>query len=262
MENKDCVKNIRKNILWASYCGHDGNLQSSFSCVEILWTLYSRVLRLGFSTVHDVNRDKFVLSKGQANLCLMSVLAEKGYLNKNELDTFCKFNSRISMQADRTKFEGYVENSAGSLGHGLPIAVGMAWANKILDYHGCIYVLVGDGEMNEGTMWEACLFAASEHLDNLIVIIDDNDSVGKMLNMGNIEAKMLAFGFEVDVVNGHNLQELCDSLSRHGDDRPKVIIAHTQRGYGCKTLMEDRSWFHRAPNENEFYKLMKEVDVF
>ena len=258
MSKETC--NLRKELLNISNKGHDGNLQSGFSSIEILWTLYDKILNVSPQSVEDEERDIFVLSKGQSTEALLEILATKGFLPKEEMDSFCKINSRISMQADRTKIPG-VEISAGSLGHGLPQAVGMAWAKKIKNKSGRIFCLVGDGEMNEGTMWEALIFAASEKLDNLTVIVDDNDSIGRLINMGSLEEKFRAFGFEVETINGHNEEQIEKSLKVR-TNKPRAIIAKTIRGYGCKTLMEDRSWFHRYPKNDELPALLEEVDEF
>lgn len=256
----DKCKSIRKRMLEISAAGRDGNLQSCFSSVEILWTIYDGILDL---TPEKLARphDRFFLSKGQSNLALMTVLAEKGLIPRTELGGFCSFDSRIAMQADKTKFEGQIENSAGSLGHGFPMAVGAAWAAKIKKTGERVFVLAGDGEMNEGTMWEAALFAASEGLDNLTLVVDDNGSIGRMLSFGDLAAKLEAFGFETETVDGHSENELTAALKKTGD-RPRAIIAKTVRGYGSKTLTEDRSWFHRYPTESELAELKREVDAF
>lgn len=262
VRDNEILKSIRKDILESSYRGKDGNLQSCFSSVEIIWALYDRILHLSPETVLKSTHNRFILSKGQSNLALMTVLAHKGFLPIDELQSFCQLKSRIAMQADRTKFNGFVENSAGSLGHGFPIAVGMAWAAKIKQSSEQVFVLAGDGEMNEGSMWEAMIFAASEKLDNLTLIIDDNDSISKMINMGNMKEKLNAFGFNVEVVNGHSVNELCTAIEKKGSGSPKAVIAKTKRGYGSNTLMEDPSWFHRWPNKEELKELQAEVDEF
>lgn len=261
MTEQETLRGLRKDMLRAAHCGKDGNLQSAFSSLEILWALYSDILRVSPQTDWNLPHDRFILSKGQSNLALITVLAWKGFLDREELDTFCKQDSRISMQADRTKFNGVIENSAGSLGHGFPMAAGMAWASKIRKTDERVYVLAGDGEMNEGTMWEAALFAASEKLDNLTLIIDDNDSIGRMLDMGDMRKKLDAFGFSVQTVDGHNVQQLQQALSAR-TGKPTAILAKTVRGYGSRTLMEDRSWFHRWPNNEELEMLCAEVDAF
>jgi len=251
---------LRKILLRMSNLGQNGNLQSCFSSLEIIWVLYDQIMRISPEMANDPERDRFVLSKGQATAALLTVLAKKGFLPETELKTFCQYDSRISMQADRTKLPG-IEISAGSLGHGLPIAVGMAWAAKIKKSLTRVYVLVGDGEMNEGTMWEAALFAASEKLSRLTVIIDDNDSIGQMINMGHLAEKLRAFGFDTVTVDGHDEIALAQTLGMPHEN-PLAVIANTVRGYGCRTLMEDRSWFHRWPNDNELLALMRETDSF
>ncbi len=255
------AKRLRKRILRMAHAGRDANLQSGFSSVEILRVLYDRVLRVSPETAGAPKRDRFVLSKGQATMALLALLAEKGYLPEKELETACRYDSRISMQADRTKLP-FLENSAGSLGHGFPMAVGMAWANRILGHGGGVYVLAGDGEMNEGTMWEAALFASSEKLDNLTLIIDDNRSIGRMIDMGDLGEKLGAFGFRTVVADGHDEDALEQAVRTPHPGMPLAIVARTMRGYGSRTLMEDNAWFHRAPTDAELARLLDDVEHF
>lgn len=256
------LKEIRKKCLQISCLGKDANLQSIFSSLEIMWTLYHGVLNWSVDLCQDSNRDLFVLSKGQSTLGLHVILEELNLFQWKELKGFCTYNSRFSMQADRTKFQGGIEVSAGSLGHGYPMAVGIAMANKIKKLPSKVYVLAGDGEMNEGTMWEACLLAAHKKLDNLCLIIDNNDSIGKMVTMEPLPEKLESFGFQTFEVNGHNIDELNQVLKQSCQDKPTAIIAQTQRGYGSKTLMEHNEWFHKAPSEEELQMLLREVDDF
>ena len=255
------AKRLRKSILCTAHAGKDANLQSVFSSVEILRVLYDRVLHISPETASAPNRDRFVLSKGQSTMGLLALLAEKGYFAEEELATACRYDSRVSMQADRTKLP-FVENSAGSLGHGFPMAVGMAWADRILGRRGNVYVLAGDGEMNEGTMWEAAIFAASEKLENLTLVIDDNQSIGRMVDMGDLAEKLRAFGFVAVAADGHDEDALERALQTQHCGAPLAVVAKTQRGYGSKTLMEDRSWFHRAPTDEELERLLDEVEHF
>lgn len=254
----ESAKQLRKTVLHMAYAGQDANLQSIFSSVEILRVLYDRCLNIVPGIESSPTRDRFILSKGQSTMGLLAILAEKGFIPQKELSTACRYDSRISMQADRTKLPD-VEISAGSLGHGFPIAAGMAWGNRISDSPGRIYVLAGDGEMNEGTMWEAAIFSASEKLDNLTLIIDDNGSIQKMVAMGDLAEKLAVFGFQTITVNGHSEDELERAIKMDHTGRPLAVIAKTQRGYGSRTLMEDPSWFHRAPTEKELEFLIKEV---
>ncbi len=253
------ARQLRKSILRMAYFAQDANLPSTFSAVEILRVLYDRVLRASPETADDPGRDRFVLSKGQATMGLLAILAEKGYFPQEELLTACRYDSRVSMQADRTKLP-FVEVSAGSLGHGFPMAAGMAWANRIMGRNASVYVLAGDGEMNEGAMWEAALFAASEKLDRLTLIIDDNDSIGRMVRMGDLSEKLRAFGFQTVEADGHDEEALAQALAVRHPGMPMAVLAKTIRGYGSQTLTEDRSWFHRAPTKNEMEQLIQEVE--
>jgi transketolase len=254
------LKNLRKKILEISFFGQDGNLQSVFSALEIMWVLYDKVINLSPENYDE--RDLFVLSKGQATLGLFIILAENGIFSYDELNTFCKFDSRFSMQADKTKFEKGIENSAGSLGHGFPMAVGMAMANKIKGIKSKVITLVGDGEFNEGTMWEAAILAGHKKLDNLCLIIDDNSSIGKMVNMGDMAKKLNEFGFKTTTINGHDCFQIYDACTMKHDGAPHAIIAKTFRGYGCETMMNKSEWFHKAPNKKELEILLREVDSF
>lgn len=255
------IKMLRKSILDMAYYGRDANLQSIFSSVEILWTLYYKVMNYSTDNMNDCNRDIFILSKGQSTMGVLAILAQKGFFDKEELKNACQYDSFISMQADRTKVPGF-EASAGSLGHGFPIAAGMAYGKKVQRQDGHVYVLAGDGEMNEGTMWEAALFCGSEGLDNLTLIIDDNHSIDDMIDIRSIQDKMAAFGFEVITANGHDITDMKKALLQRRDNKPIAVIAQTKRGYGSATIMMDNTWFHRAPTEEELIKLKKEVDDF
>ncbi len=248
------AKRLRIKTLEISCAGRDGNLMSCFSSADIISALFSSVIN---PLDRSPNRNQFVLSKGQSNMALMAQLVLCGAIPEEEIQTACRLDARISMQADRTKFD-CVENSAGSLGHGLPIAAGMAWAKKIKGYHGKVFVLVGDGEMNEGTMWEALLFAASEKLDNLVIIIDNNHSLDEMLNIGSFKEKMEAFGMQYISGNGHDAEWLVNAIKLH-HEKPLVIDAQTVRGWGSETMLADRFWFHRAPNAEQLKMLSEEV---
>lgn len=261
MEN--ILKELRKDILFFSHKCNDGNLQSAFSCIDILWVLYSKVMDWSASDPLAEDRDIFIISKGQATLALFPVLIKQGLFSKDEVAVgIGKFNSRFCNQVDVSKFEGGIENSAGSLGHGLPFAVGIAMANRIKGINSTTYVLCGDGEFTEGTMWESCILAGTHKLDNLCVIIDDNNSVSAMVNMGSMKEKLKAFGFDVYETDGHNLTEMEETFCYSHKSKPVAIIAHTFRGYGSKTMMENDIWFHKAPNELELELLKKEVDEF
>ncbi len=257
------AKMLRKDILYLSHKCGDGNLQSAFSCVDVLWCLYNDVMHWSADKPLDEKRDICIISKGQATLALYAILIRKGLFAMDEVASrMGEFSSRYSIQTDVTKFQGGIENNAGSLGHGLPFAVGVAMANKIKGLNSRVFVLCGDGEFTEGTMWESCILAGNHKLNNLCVIIDDNDSVGAMVDMGSMKAKLNAFDFDVIEINGHDAVEICTALKKAPEAKPLAIIAHTVRGYGSKTMTEEDIWFHKSPNVEELSILQKEVDAF
>ncbi len=259
-------KELRKDALYLSHRCQDGNLQSVFSCLDIVWTLYDKIMNWSPEMAEDDDRDFFIISKGQATLALYPVLIKKGFFDMDEVaGEIGQFNSRYCIQTDLTKFRGGIENNAGSLGHGLPFATGIAFANKIRNSSSYTYVLCGDGEFCEGTMWESCIFAAGKKLDNLCLIIDDNDSVGAMIDMSNMKERLESFGFDVCETNGHDMKELekvFTGFRNEKNGKPKAVIAKTVRGYGSSTMTDHDIWFHKAPNEEELHMLMKEVDAF
>jgi len=252
---QEILKKIRINCLELSHKCEDGNLQSAFSCIDILWVLYDKIIE------NNINKDSLIISKGQAVLALYSVLLERGIFDKGELNSIGSFDSRFSNQSDRTKFSGEIENSSGSLGHGFPIAVGIAMANKIKKDNSNVYVLVGDGEFMEGTMWESCLIAKEKNLDNLYVIIDDNNSAKEMINLNNLDKKLDSFGFDVIKINGHNVKSIIKGFKKaKRSKKPKAIIAKTKRGYGSYIMMNNNIWFHKYPNKEELDILTKEIN--
>lgn len=260
------MKKLRKDALYLSHKCQDGNLQSVFSCLEVVWTLYDKVMNWSPELANDEDRDFFIISKGQATLALYPILIEKGLFSMDEIASeIGKFDSRYCIQTDLTKFHGGIENNAGSLGHGFPYAAGIAYANKIKKSPSKVFVLCGDGEFCEGTMWETCLFASAKKLDNLCVIIDDNDSVGAMIPIDHMNQRLESFGFDVVSVDGHDLAEIEKTISEvmnQTNGRPKAVIAKTVRGYGSRTMTEHDIWFHKAPNQEELLMLQKEVDEF
>lgn len=260
------MKKLRKDALFLSYKCQDGNLQSVFSCLDVIWTLYDRIMNWSPEQAQDDDRDFFIISKGQATLALYPVLIEKGMFDMDEVAReIGRFDSRYCIQTDLTKFQGGIENNAGSLGHGYPFAVGIAYANKIKQSPSKVFVLCGDGEFCEGTMWESSLFASAKNLDNLCVIVDDNDSVGSMIPLVSLDNRLSSFGFDVMTIDGHDMDAVdyaVSELMKKTNGRPKALIAKTIRGYGSRTLTENDVWFHKAPDKDELLLLQREVDGF
>jgi transketolase len=188
------------------------------------------------------------------------VLAHFGYLEVNELSTFGQFKTRLGCHADRHKVPG-VEASTGSLGHGIGLAVGMALAEKIKGSKKKIVCLIGDGEANEGSVWEAMLVASDNRLDNLTIVCDSNGSQVRCLNITNLDEKMRSFGADTYEVDGHNLDEIQNALMS-SQDTVKCINARTKKGYGLKTLEENfLEWHRKSPDLNAFEEMMAEFNA-
>jgi len=251
-------KEIRQDILRISRSSGHGHIGTCFSVVEILHAIYG-VIRHDPKNPSWEERDIFILSKGHAALGHYCVLARLGYFDIKELDSFGAFMSRLGCHADRHKVPG-VEASTGSLGHGIGLAVGMALALRIKKSGRRVIVVVGDGEANEGSVWEAVLVAADLKLANLTVIYDDNRSHSRGLQICNPAEKFAAFGCEVAEVNGHDVGELRTELVKK-QGTVKVVVAGTKKGAGCRTIEDNQyEWHRKSPSDAELETLLRELD--
>lgn len=250
-------REIRKDILRiAKESGH-GHIPTCFSVVEILYAIYS-TMRHNPKDPSWEGRDIFILSKGHAALAHYRVLAEFGYFEKDKIRTFGAFMSDFGCHADRMKIPG-IEASTGSLGHGIGLAVGMALGLKIRKSDRRVFTLIGDGEANEGSVWEAVMVAHSLKLDNLTIVYDNNMSHSRGLQIMNPAACFRGFGCEVAEVIGHSIESVKAGLAGAGEG-VKVVVAETVKGWGCRTLVENQhEWHRKSPNEEEFARLMGEV---
>lgn len=256
MEN-NCLE-IRKNILKISHSSGHGHIPTCFSVVECLWTVYS-IMQHNPEKPAWSERDIFILSKGHAALAHYCVLAHAGYFSIEQVSAFGAFASDFGCHADRLKIAG-IEASTGSLGHGIGLAVGMALAFSIQQNDRKVYTLIGDGESNEGTVWESLLVADNLGLKNLTVIYDNNMSHGRGLQIRNPVEKLAAFGCQVLEVDGHNLDSLREALKAE-QTGVKAIVAHTTKGHGCADLAENHyAWHRRSPGDNDLCKLLEELD--
>lgn len=241
---------LRKDILRLAYKAQEGHIPSAFSILDIIWVLYNQVLK---------PQDKFILSKGQGCLALYAILAEKKIISKKELiNNYCKYDSIFGGHPDRNKIAAILA-STGSLGHGLPIAVGIAMAARIKNRRSRIYCLIGDGEANEGSIWEAALIAGHHQLSSLCLIVDYNHSTDRALKLGNLNAKFTVFGWQVHNIDGHNHDEIKKALQNFDTHKPICIIANTIGGKGCLSMENNPAWHHRAPTKDEYIKLIKEI---
>jgi transketolase len=227
--------------------------------LDILWVLYNRVLEVTPQTVDSPNRDRFVLSKGHSSLGLYAILADKGFITSNDLENFTEFSSMLGGHPDRTKVPG-VEASTGSLGHGLPMAVGLALGMKIKKIPSKVYAIIGDGECNEGSIWEATMLASHHKLSNLYCIVDYNHSGDRALKLGDIRAKFESFGWHAISINGHDQDEIYTALKQNHDHKPVAIVAETIKGKGVKTMENNHEWHHKAPKPDELKKILQELD--
>lgn len=247
------IKNIRKMILLSAYKAQEGHIASAYSILDILFVLYNSIIQ----TAKD---DKFILSKGQASLALYAVLAQQGLINSDDLiNHYCEYDSDFGGHPDRNKVGG-VLTSTGSLGHGLAMSVGLAMSESLNNSLGRIYCLIGDGEANEGSIWESALLASHHNLNNLTCIVDYNHSTDRALSMGDIGQKFEAFGWQVTSINGHNHAQIKNALLIKPKSRPLCIIANTIKGNGCKTMENNPEWHHKAPNDQEYPLLLKEIE--
>jgi transketolase len=245
MKNK-----LIEKILKIAHSKKEGHIGSSLSILDILYVLYSELI--------GKKGNRFILSKGHASLGLFVVLDHFKLLNKS-LDSFCDFDSLYGGHPCN-KVNG-VETSTGSLGHGLPIAVGMAMGNKIQNLEGNVYVLIGDGEANEGSIWESALLAANHKLNNLICIMDHNHSGDRALNLNDVEAKFKAFGWHTISIDGHNQVEIYKAITHISDVKPIFILANTIKGKGVAAMENNPEWHHKSPNEEELKLFLKELKI-
>ena len=259
-------KDLRLLVLDALEGGSRGHLGPALSLIEIVRVLYDSIL------YHDANnpllaqRDRFILSKGHGCLGLYAVLADHGYISKSELKRYCTFESKLGGHPERSTLPG-VEFSTGSLGHGLSVGIGMAMACRLKGEHWRTYVLIGDGELNEGSNWEGAMHASQHQLGALTVIIDFNQMqasgrIDSILTLDPLEAKWEAFGFNVVKVNGHDLAQLEAELNSPMDSygKPKAIIAYTVKGKGIPSAENSTIWHHKAKiTQEEIAPLRLEV---
>ena len=244
-------KEIRKLIVQAAhYAGH-GHIPSALSIVEILIAIDK------IKTKDDI----FVLSKGHGCLAYYAYLVQKNVITIDEIRNFGSRDSKLGGHPDRNKIKD-VYASTGSLGHGFPISVGSALSRKIQKISGKVICLIGDGESNEGTIWESCMVASKNKLSNLVCIVDNNNSQVRSLPAENLSKKFLSFGWKVWDVDGHDIKMISRAITDwNSDEKPTAVIANTIKGKGIRDIENDMfAWHHRAPNDDEYKKFIKEID--
>jgi transketolase len=256
------ARQIRLRDLQAVYEAGAGHIGGEMSATDILAALYFRVLRIWPDQPDYPDRDRFVLSKGHVALALYVTLAKRGFIPEEEIHSFLKPHSRLNGHPNCNKVPG-VETNTGPLGHGLPVAVGMAKAAKLrgAGYH--TYVLTGDGEMQEGSNWEAISAAAQFGLNNLTLIIDHNRfqqgaSLKDTNDLAPFAPKLLAFGWDVTEIDGNSVAEIVPSLEKR-TAKPHCIIAHTNKGQGISFMQDRGDWHHRVPDADQYRIALAEL---
>ena len=264
-ELKKIANDIRIDIIKQVYNAGSGHPGGSLSCVDILTVLYFNQMNINEKEPNAPSRDRFVLSKGHCAPALYACLASKGFFDKEELEGFRKINGELQGHPDKNKVCG-VDMSTGSLGQGLSVANGMALASKINHDGYRVYCLLGDGEIEEGQVWEAAMTASKYKLDNLCAIVDYNNlqidgTVEEVKGLNNLEGKFKSFGFNTIVIDGHNMEQLIDSFetAKISKGKPTVIIAKTIKGKGVSFMENKAEWHGKAPSDEEYELAIKEL---
>ncbi|MCI6275298.1 MAG: transketolase [Clostridium sp.] len=266
VELKYIANNIRKSIIQEIFIAKSGHPGGSLSSADIFSYLYFEEMKVDYNNPNSEERDRFVLSKGHVAPAYYATLSEKGYFPKEELKTLRKVGSRLQGHPCMTSCPG-VDMSSGSLGQGISVAVGMALGGKLDNKGKRVYTLLGDGELQEGQVWEAAMFAGHWKLDNLVVIIDNNQLQidGKVKNVCSpypIADKFKAFNFHTIVINGHDFDEIDRAFkeARETKEVPTAIIAKTIKGKGVSFMENQVGWHGKAPNEDEYLLAIKELE--
>ncbi|OEG00134.1 transketolase [Vulcanibacillus modesticaldus] len=263
---KETANTIRKDIVKMVAEASSGHPGGSLSAADILTVLYFNEMNIDPNNPQDPNRDRFVLSKGHASPVLYGALAEKGFFPKEELMTFRKINSRLQGHPSKKSLPG-VEMSTGSLGQGLSVANGMALAGKLDNRDYRVYVLLGDGEIQEGMIWEAAMSAAHYKLDNLTAFLDYNHlqidgRVEDVMNPAPVDEKFRAFGWHVIIIDGHDMNQISDAIqeAKSIKGKPTMIIANTIKGKGVSFMENQVGWHGTAPNAEQLAQALEELN--
>jgi len=265
-ELRRIASEVRGCIISNSHKTKTPHLGSCLSCVDILVAIYFRTLRINPEKPKDPGRDRFILSKGHGAAALFQVLAKKGFYPESMLDSYGENGSVFAEHPPAPDHLAGIEAATGSLGHGLPIGLGMALSARIQKQDYNVVVLLGDGECNEGSVWEAAMLAAAQKTRNLIVVIDFNkwQATGKseeILGLTPLVDKWQAFGWDACEIDGHDMTQVVDVLSKGqgGKDKPVAVIAHTIKGKGVSFMENDNNWHYRIPSEKELLLAHQEL---
>ena len=259
------AKKIRSSIVEQVYRAGSGHPGGSLSIADILTVLYFKELNINPKNPKWEDRDRIILSKGHCAPALYSCLASRGFFNPEELETFRKIEGKLQGHPDMNKIPG-VDMTTGSLGQGLSCANGMAIAGKIDNKDYRVYCILGDGEIEEGQIWEAAMASAKYKLDNLCVIVDNNNlqidgTIEEVMSSYPIDEKFKSFGFQIINIDGHDIDEIIKAfeVAREVKEKPTCIIAKTVKGKGVSFMENKVEWHGKAPNEEEYLKAIREL---
>ena len=260
------AKEIRKDIIEEVYNAKSGHPGGSLSIADIMAVLYFNELRIDEKNPRWEDRDRVVLSKGHCSPALYAALAERGFFSKETLKSFRKIDSNLQGHPDLNKVQG-VDMTSGSLGQGLSVANGMAISAKMDNKDYRVYVILGDGEIEEGQVWEAAMTANKYKLDNLCVIVDNNNlqidgTIEEVMSSYPIDEKFKSFGFNVLNIDGNNIEEIINAFesAKKTKDKPTCIIAKTIKGKGVSFMENKAEWHGKAPSEEEYNEAMRELN--
>ena len=248
------TKKLISRIAELSLIGKEGHVPSALSILDIIWVIYNKIININLLKRRSRKRDFFILSKGHGCLAQYVVLEKKGIISKKDLNTFCKYKSNFGGHPDSNKIEG-IECSTGSLGHGFPFAAGVAYGNKLLNIKSKVITLVGDGECNEGSIWETAMIASHHKLNNLICIVDKNKSSDRALKIDDLKSKFKSFGWRAVNIDGHSQKEIFKALNIKSK-KPLAIIANTIKGKGINFMENNPEWHHKNLNQDLFNQII------
>jgi transketolase len=267
-ELEDRARLLRARIIETSHKASIPHLGSCLSCVDILTALYFSVLRIDANNPTAADRDRFILSKGHGAPALFQVLAMRGFYPEKMLDTYGEDGGVFAEHPPAPGYLPGIEAATGSLGHGLPIAVGMALSARMKKTPYNVYAVLSDGECNEGSIWEAAMFAAAQKLNNLCIVIDFNkwQATGRsreIMALDPLQEKWQAFGWNACEVDGHNMEQLIDKITNFpkNQQKPTAIIAHTVKGKGVSFMEDDNNWHYRTPSADEVLLARRELGI-
>jgi transketolase len=260
--------NLRKKVLEMAYYGSTVHVACAFSIIELLSVLYRKYLNYPGNLPNSEDRDYLILSKGHGVMAQYACMLEKGWLDEeSHVLKYCSDGSELKGLSD-SRIDG-LEVTSGSLGHGFSIGVGISFGLKILKSEQKVYCIIGDGEINEGPIWEGLLFAAHHKLDNLMLIVDKNgfQAMGKtdeILNLGNLENKLNSFGFDTISIDGHNediIDNSINSLWSNGLIKPKAIVANTTKGKGVSFMESNNLWHYTRLDDKTYHEALSELNL-